>query len=436
MGGGILQLSSYGGQDVETIGNPQMTFFKSVYKRHTNFAIETIEQSFEGNITNNENKITSIINKNGDLIHRCFLDIKFPEFPTNGSDADQYTNWTNATGYAYLKEVSLFIGDLLIDKHISEWFDIWNELTDTNNNEHLFVNKHLAKKNTLKNNNGNRTCKPIQCYIPLQFWFNRFISSALPLLSLQYHDVKIQFLFRNLRHLINTSYTNVAAAPTQTPSVKLFVDYIFLDAPERKQFAEKSHEYLIEQVQFKKETLKTSNNINFNHPVKELIWVVRNKTVGTESTSNVNVALNTVKTETNSINTMNNGNDYFNYATLTYDANRTEYVGGFASNEPFEKAVVSFNGIDRFSKHRASYFRTIQPLTYHSKVPRKHIYNYSFCIKPESLQPSGSCNFSRMQDCSLKFDNITTDDSELFVFARNYNVLVIHAGMGGLKYSN
>ena len=436
MGGGILQLSSYGGQDVETIGNPQMTFFKSVYKRHTNFAIETIEQSFEGNITNNENKITSIINKNGDLIHRCFLDIKFPEFPTNGSDADQYTNWTNATGYAYLKEVSLFIGDLLIDKHISEWFDIWNELTDTNNNEHLFVNKHLAKKNTLKNNNGNRTCKPIQCYIPLQFWFNRFISSALPLLSLQYHDVKIQFLFRNLRHLINTSYTNVAAAPTQTPSVKLFVDYIFLDAPERKQFAEKSHEYLIEQVQFKKETLKTSNNINFNHPVKELIWVVRNKTVGTESTSNVNVALNSVKTETNSINTMNNGNDYFNYATLTYDANRTEYVGGFASNEPFEKAVVSFNGIDRFSKQKASYFRTIQPLTYHSKVPRKHIYNYSFCIKPESLQPSGSCNFSRMQDCSLKFDNITTDDSELFVFARNYNVLVIHAGMGGLKYSN
>ena len=436
MGGGILQLSSYGGQDVETIGNPQMTFFKSVYKRHTNFAIETIEQSFEGNITNNENKITSIINKNGDLIHRCFLDIKFPEFPTNGLDAVQYTNWTNATGYAYLKEVSLFIGDLLIDKHISEWFDIWNELTDTNNNEHLFVNKHLAKKNTLKNNNGNRTCKPIQCYIPLQFWFNRFISSALPLLSLQYHDVKIQFLFRNLRHLINTSYTNVAAAPTQTPSVKLFVDYIFLDAPERKQFADKSHEYLIEQVQFKKETLKTSNNINFNHPVKELIWVVRNKTVGTESTSNVNVALNSVKTETNSINTMNNGNDYFNYATLTYDANRTEYVGGFASNEPFEKAVVSFNGIDRFSKQKASYFRTIQPLTYHSKVPRKHIYNYSFCIKPESLQPSGSCNFSRMQDCSLKFDNITTDDSELFVFARNYNVLVIHAGMGGLKYSN
>ena len=436
MGGGTLQLSSYGGQDVETIGNPQMTFFKSVYKRHTNFAIETIEQSFEGNITNSESKITSTINKNGDLIHKCFLDIKFPEFSANSSNTnDNYTNWTNATGYAYLKEVSLFIGDLLIDKHISEWFDIWNELTDINDNEHLFVNKTLAKNNTLKTNSDKQSCKPIQCYIPLQFWFNRFISSALPLLALQYHDVKLQFLFRDMRHLINTDGT-IGDTPTQMPSVKLFVDYIFLDAPERKQFAEKSHEYLIEQVQFKKDVLKTSNNINFNHPVKELIWVVRNKNVGTESITNINTVANAVKTVSNSSNTMNNGNDYFNYSTLTYDTNRTEYVGGYASNEPFEKAVVSFNGMDRFSKQKASYFRTIQPSTYHSKVPRKHIYNYSFCIKPDSLQPSGSCNFSRMQDCSLNFDNITTDDSDLFVFARNYNVLVIHAGMGGLKYSN
>ena len=436
MGGGTLQLSSYGGQDVETIGNPQMTFFKSDYKRHTNFAIETIEQNFEGTITNNESKVTSIINKNGDLIHRCFLDIKFPEFSANTNNTNEnYTNWTNATGYAYLKEVSLFIGDLLIDKHISEWFDIWNELTDINNNEHLVVNKNYAKTNTLKNNDNKQSCKPLQCYVPLQFWFNRFISSALPLLALQYHDVKLQFLFRDLKHLINTDGT-IGNTPTQIPSVKLFVDYIFLDAPERKQFAEKSHEYLIEQVQFKKDTLTTSNNINFNHPVKELIWTVRNKNVGKESTSNINAVANTVKTISNNSNTMNNGNDYFNYSTLEYNTTRTEFVGGFASNEPFERANISFNGMERFSKQRASYFRTIQPLTYHSKVPRKHIYNYSFCIKPESLQPSGSCNFSRMQDCSLEFDNITTDDSDLFVFAKSYNVLVIHAGMGGLKYSN
>jgi hypothetical protein len=122
MGGGTLQLSSYGGQDIETIGNPQMTFFKSVYKRHTNFAIETIEQVLDGVITNKETKITSIINKCGDLIHKCYLDIKLPEFEANSSNSDaNYTNWTNGTGYAYLKEASIYIGDLLIDKHVSEY---------------------------------------------------------------------------------------------------------------------------------------------------------------------------------------------------------------------------------------------------------------------------------------------------------------------------
>jgi hypothetical protein len=436
MGGGTLQLSSYGGQDVETIGNPQMTFFKSVYKRHTNFAIETIEQGLDGVITNKETKITSIVNKCGDLIHKCYLDIKLPEFEANSNNEEaNYTNWTNATGYAYLKEASIYIGDLLIDKHISEWFDIWNELTDINESEHLLVNKHISKNTILRFNTDRQSCKPVQLYIPLQFWFNRFISSSLPLLALQYHDVKFSFLFRDLRYLINTD-GDIGNIPTNVPSIKLYIDYIFLDAPERKQFAEKSHEYLIEQVQYKKEKLKKSNDISFNHPVKEVIWAVRNNNVGTESLENIDASNNRVKKKINSINTMDNGNDYFNYSTLTFNTERTEYVGGSSSNEPFQYATISFNGIDRFTKHRASYFRTIQPITYHSRVPSKHIYNYSFSIKPESLQPSGSCNFSRMQNAKLVLDNITTDDSELFVFARNYNVLAIHAGMGGLKYSN
>jgi len=436
MGGGTLQLSSYGGQDIETIGNPQMTFFKSVYKRHTNFAIETIEQVLDGVITNKETKITSIVNKCGDLIHKCYLDIKLPEFEANSSNSDaNYTNWTNGTGYAYLKEASIYIGDLLIDKHVSEWFDIWNELTDINESEHLLVNKHISKNTKLRFNTNKQSCKPVQLYIPLQFWFNRFISSALPLLALQYHDVKFSFLFRDLRYLINTD-GDIGNTPTNIPAIKLYIDYIFLDAPERKQFAEKSHEYLIEQVQYKKEKLRTINDISFNHPIKELIWAVRNNNVGTESLENIDAAKNFVKKNTGSLNTMDNGNDYFNYSTLTFDTDRTEYVGGSASNEPFQYATISFNGINRFTKHRASYFRTIQPITYHSRVPSKHIYNYSFSIKPESLQPSGSCNFSRMQNAKLVLDNITPDDSELFVFARNYNVLAIHAGMGGLKYSN
>jgi len=444
MGGGTLQLSSYGGQDLETIGNPQISFFKSVYKKHTNFAIESIQQFFDGDITNTQCKVSSTIKKNGDLIHKCFLDIKFPEFPAHTSNAGdinndinpRYMNWTNATAYAYVKEASLFIGDLLIDKHISEWFDVWNELTDVNNKEHLFVNKHLAKNNYLKNNTYgvNPGCVPLQCYMPLQFWFNRHISSSLPLIALQYHDVKLQFTFRDLKHLVNTN--GKIGTLTSNPEVKLFVDYIFLDVNERKQFAQNSHEFLIEQVQFRKSSLLNINPIKFNHPIKELIWICRNNNVSNESTNNINAVNNIVKSKNNSINSLSNGNDYFNYSTENYDSSRVEFVGSYPSNEPFSTCKLIFNGMDRFQEQKASYFRCIQPNNYHSKVSSKHIYNYSFSIKPEAFQPSGTCNFSRMKNPILEFKNITPDPTELIVFAVNYNILAIHAGMGGLKYSN
>ncbi len=425
MGGGTLQLSSYGGQDIETVGNPQMSFFKSVYKKHTNFAIETIQQQFEGTLSHNECKVNAKINKNGDLIHKCFLDIKFPEFPKTGSP--DYYNWTNSTAHAYVKEVSLFIGELLIDKHVSEWFDIWNELTVDYENDHLLVNKHLAKNSYLKSNNTN--CKPVQCYVPLQFWFNKYANAALPLIALQYHDVKIEFLFRDLNFLINTDGS--LGTNTTAPDTKLFVDFIFLDVEERKQFAQKPHQYLIEQLQYVKIPLTMKNEIKFNHTVKELIWVCRNNNVGAESTSTIDATLNVV---TGGSPALSNGNDYFNYSTL--NSNNIEYVGGYPSNEPFSHATLTFNGIDRFNKQRASYFRTIQPINYHKRIPNKHIYCYSFALKPEILQPTGTCNFSRMHTAFLEFENITSDSTELIVFATNYNILVIKSGMGGLKYSN
>ena len=425
MGGGILQLSSYGGMDINIIGNPQISFFKSVYKKHTNFAMETIEQEFEGAITHNESKVNVKINKNGDLIHKCYLDIKFPEFPASSGPLETtYTNWTNSTAHAYVKEVSLLIGELLIDKHVSEWFDIWNELEDYYENEHLFVNKHLGKDNHLKQNKSN--CKPIQCYLPLKFYFNRYTNLALPLVALQFHDVKIEFVFRALNFLINTNGT--LGTNTTAPETKLFVDFIFLDVDERKKFAQNSHEYLIEQTQFIKTTLNTRNEIKFNHAIKEIIWCCRNENVGKESITNIDATANKVN------DAMNNGNDYFNYSTLSNI--NAEYVGGYQSNEPFSQGVLSFNGIDRFSKQRASYFRTIQPLNYHSRVPTKHIYCYSFALQPEKHQPTGTANFSRLHSSVLHLDNITTDPTELLVFATNYNILLIQSGMGGLLYSN
>lgn len=430
MGGGVLQLAAYGGQDIETMGNPQMTFFKSVYKKHTNFSIEIIEQSFNGNITKEESRVDSTISKSGDLIHGCHLDIKFPEFPVGSGSS--YNNWVNSTGYAYVKEVSLSIGELQIDKHYSEWFDIWNELTDIQIKEHLLVNKHILKEWHLRENTGN--CKPIQCYVPLIFWFNRYYNCALPILALQYHDVKLNFTFRNLDFLINTDGT--LGNNTEAPSVKLYTEYIFLDVEERKMFANNKHEYLIEQVQHKNINFSKINEIKFNFQIKELIWVVRNNNAGLEKTSNIDSISNKSNTDSTTSHTFINGNDYFNYETNTYDTNRIEYVGGYASNEPFEKCKIVMNGIDRFSEQKASYFRTMQPLRYHSRTPTKHIYMYSFSLNPEKYQPSGTCNFSRLHTVNLNFDNITTDDSQLLVFATNYNVLVISSGMAGLKYAN
>jgi len=359
-----------------------------------------------------------------------YLDVKFPEFPKNitGGGATTYNNWTNQTGHAYVKEVSIYIGDLLIDKHIGEWYDVWNELTDYYQNEHLAVNKQLAKKSYLISN-GNTNCSGLQCYIPLKFWFNRYIHSALPLVALQFHDVRLEFKFRGLDYLINTN--NPIGTNTNAPNTKLLVDYIFLDADERRMFANNSHKYLIEQLQIKNNTLQLQNEIKFNHPVKELIWFCRNSNAGKEDTSNIDATVNYPIKGTS---TITQGNDYFNYSCANPAV--TEYVGGYGSNEPFDNAKIVFNGTDRFSSKKASYFRTIQPINHHSRTPTKHIYCYSFSLKPENFQPSGSCNFSRIHSSYLQFDKITSDPTELYVFATNYNILYIESGMGGLAYSN
>ena len=434
MGGGVLQLALYGGQDKETIGNPQISFFRCVYKRHSNFAIETIEQPFtSGNISKNECTVNAIIGRNGDLIHKMYLDVKFPKFPKNAASDDSvnaYNNWTNQTGHAYIKEANIYIGELLIDKHIGEWYDVWNELSDYYENEHLLVNKQLAKKAYLLSN-GNSDCSGLQCYIPLKFWFNRYINSALPIIALQYHDVKLQFKFRALDFLVNTNNNNGVGDNNNNPTTKLLIDYVFLDPDERRMFANNSHKYLIEQLQVINKNLEKNNEIKFNHPVKELIWCCRNSNASKESTTNVNAVSNFPSSGTDSI---KNGNDYFNYACANPAA--VENVGGNNSNEPFDNAKLVFNGVDRFSAKKASYFRTIQPLNHHSRIPTKHIYCYSFSIKPENFQPSGSCNFSRIHNAYLQFDNITSDKTDLLVFATNYNILYIESGMGGLAYSN
>ena len=364
MGGGLLQLVAYGAQDVYLTGNPQITFFKVVYRRHTNFSMEAIEQTFNGSPALG-NRVTAQISRNGDLIHKMYVvaDVTFTH-NTNESYA----------GYKLLKQVELEIGGQLIDRQYSEWMYIWNELSLPSGKLEGFkrmVGEGLALADGA-----------VKLYIPLEFWFCRNVGLALPLIALQYHEVKVNITFEsNMNHIT-------------MQGASLWVDYIFLDTDERRRFAQMSHEYLIEQVQFTGSEQISNNSgnkvkLNFNHPVKELIWVAK-------------------------------------------DTANTTIWNAF---EKVDKVKLQLNGNDRFAERNADYFSLVQPYQHHENVPAdKHINVYSFGLKPEEHQPSGTLNMSRIDTATLHCTGSTS--TTLSVYAVNYNVLRILSGMGGLAYSN
>lgn len=456
MGGGSMQLAAYGKQDVYLTGNPQITFFKYVYKRYSNFAIESVEHTLDNINTVDESKcIVTINSHSGDLIHQVFVQIEFEagvELTNAAKSLDtSYLSFTNETGWAYIKEASISIGDQIIDRHYSEWFTVWNELSDATQKQHIIVNKHNAKKayyESIKNLENPNVLQQrryiinndkLICYVPLQFWFNRNPGLALPIVALQHHNIKFHFTFRKMTGMFNSN-AQLANNPNKVPKIKLFVDFIFLDKDERKKFATEKHQYLIEQVQqLGPIKLQNIHNLTFNHPIKELIWVCRNNKAGTEA-SDLTIFENNI----NAVNNLSKNNedtwqynDYFNFSCPDRNISREEVIGGGKSFEPYEHATILFNGIERFTKRKPSYFRIVQPGNHHSRIPTKHIYSYSFSLKPEDYQPSGTCNFSQIHNPQIKFDNITTSGNmDLIVYGINYNLLCIMNGMAGLRFSN
>jgi len=450
-----MQLVAYGAQDIYLTGNPQITFFKVVYRRHTNFSMEAIQQTFNGSALVGGSTVTATISRNGDLVSRLWLDVTMDKTLISAfSPADEslrYFNWTNNTGHALIKDCEIEIGGQRIDKHYDQWLDISNELTDHDESEWIGLNKHHARDSYLlsgsigKTSMGTRADLDTKLYIPLQFWFCRNPGLALPLIALQYHEVKIKITTRNIIALQNCSVAPQSSGDASKGPQKfeLWADYIYLDTDERRRFAQVSHEYLIEQLQREgPATISLNQKLNFNHPVKELIWVVQELTSAQENTTvetlvnpvTGNAAGNSVKYSAK--------NDYFNYslsAATTSGAN-VEYINGCTSYEGFKTAKLQLNGHDRFAKRNASYFRTCQPIQAGHKVPTKHIYCYSFALKPEEHQPSGTCNFSRIDNARFVFEHVggsaSTWDSKITIYAINYNVLRIMSGMGGLAYSN
>lgn len=430
MGGGIIQLTSLGTQDNYLVSNPQYSFFKAVYRRHTNFSIESVQQSFNQNPKIESTNLVSKLTNAGDLVHHIWLDVSlFNEGFSLNDPGEHYAAWTNSTGYALIKEYEILIGGKRIDIHYSKWLDIYNELTDHNDSEWITVNKHASKELYLVTSSD---LPNLRLHIPLKFWFCRKVSLALPLIALQYHDVEIRVLTRNINTLINTNADTTGATPvSKPPEMNLWVDFIYLDNDERKRFAENTHEYLIEQVQhIEVDSVQSIERINFNFPVKEIIWTLQNNTVRQEKEFKNGVT--NIDTASNKSTELNNTNDYFCYQTT--NTNIEELYGG-VQNEAFSTFKLLINGNDRFSERKASYFRLCQPIQAGHNLPSKHIYMYSFALKPGEYQPSGTCNFSRMNDVRMQFTG-DISNSTLNVYAVNYNVLRIKSGMGGLAFTS
>ena len=287
-----MQLVAYGAQDIYLTGNPQITFFKVVYRRHTNFSMETISQTLSGAGTANGNNSTCTISRNGDLVHKVYVTAT----PTGVV--------TLFDGSKLISEVELEIGGQRIDRHTSEWNDIWNELSTDESKAIGF--KAMQGSIGLP---GNSTTGVDTINVPLNFWFCRNPGLALPLIALQYHEVKLKFKWGS-DSIIRTG-GSIALSP------KVWCDYIYLDTDERRRFAQVSHEYLIEQLQIESMTSSSGDKkINFNHPVKELIWT---------------------------------------------------------SEDDYGTAQLKLNGHDRFQKQQREYFQLRQPLDYHTAVPRQNL---------------------------------------------------------------
>ena len=536
-----MQLVAYGAQDVYLTGNPQITFWKVTYRRYTNFAIESIEQTFNGQADFGR-RVTCIISRNGDLAYRTYLQVTLPEInqymgntaSLASGTGSVYARWLDYPGEQLIAQVEVEIGGQRIDRQFGDWMHIWNQLTMTSEQQRGYF-KMIGNTTQLtfitdpsfSDVDGpcdslapRQVCAPRNAlpettlYVPLQFWFNSNPGLALPLIALQYHEVKINLDLRPIDEClwavtslscnsagttaVATQYspgTSVSATIAYNQSLvaaSLYVDYVFLDTDERRRFAQNPHEYLISQLQFTgDESVGSSSNkikLNFNHPVKELIWVVQpdqnvdycsallcdsllfkvlgaqpfNYTDSIDALPNAIHAFggpsevsagnyidanglfddagamdayvpstftgywngpNDVYSEPNfggsglptsssisaalaNLGTAATTNGHFNNSTVsdagTFVLSETSLDMHCWGQNPVVVAKLQLNGQDRFSEREGSYFSWVQPYQSHTRCPDEGINVYSFALRPEEHQPSGTCNFSRIDNATLQ----------------------------------
>jgi hypothetical protein len=364
-----------------------------------------------------------------------FLRVQLPDISVynynddSGNLVEYY--WVNSIGHAIIKIIDVEIGGVVIDRQYGLWMEIWGELT-TPAGKKAGYNSMIGKSDHPVNlDNGGA----LDLYVPIYFWFCRNVGLSLPLIAIQSQEVRINVTFRQYQELI-ISTTGVPIItnnnPVEITQIWFDIDYIFLEDDERKVFAKNNHQYLIEQLQVYATSL-TSNGLrqdptdpnkmtripdlnqnillDFNHPVKELYWVIQNSTVLSVYPYG--------------------GNEWYNFSTQSYKNGK---VNG---TDPMIRGKLIFEGQELFNTKDAKFFRTVVPYQRHTNVPNNFIYVYSFSLNPEEFQPSGACNFSRI-DSQMLYLEISDQliDPIITIFASNYNILNIAGGLCGLEYSS
>ncbi len=448
-GGGLLQLVATGKQDLFLTGNPQISFFKMVYRRHTNFATESMPMYFDGT-PNFGQRISCLVPRRGDLLGRVYLDVTLPRiFDSSGN----LLSYTNSVGHALIQEITFEVGEQEIDRQTGEWMEIWTQLT-TPDSQREALNQMIGRVNQyiVPNITPGLQSEGLRLLIPLQFYFCNNPGLYLPLIALQYHPIRINITLRPLQQLFwvpppdppqtqelwKPACSTQVDCTSQIVNMMLWGDYVYLDVEERRQFVSQSHEYLIEQVQYTPPYALTAQqttatiSIEFNHPIKEFMFVCRRDE-------------------------MINRNEWFNYSSLAIGEPCPPAVQPFL-NIPFNSpggrtdliasAKLQLDGYDRFPYRVPQYFRLQQPYDHHTTTPAfAYIYNYSFALRPEDVQPTGTMNASRIDSIvwQIQMNPVLSNPTiptwqqrgpcNIVVYGHNYNVFRVINGFGGLLFT-
>lgn len=492
MAGGLLQLAGYGNQDNYLTGSPHITYFKAVYRRYTNFSMESISLEFDKSELSFDQSQTfkRKLDRNADLVGQVYFTFTLPEIQ---SSSGRQFYWVRNIGTSIIDSVSVFIQGRKIDQHYGEWIHIWHELNlgqDLKDNYNQMTGNipEIYAPDLADGNNGIYPDSTIdvdfipsiasrRIWVPMVFWFNRHPGLAIPLIALQYHEVEFQFTMRPIQDL----YTIMETDPTQSNygyrvrplgsvsahgienfltssslarantdgsrslisfdiNPTLEANYIFLDSDERRRFANVNHEYLIERV-FRLENTGLSGSgthsldLDLHHPTKELVWVTkRSDTADHNDHTNFTGWVDQVNPPYSL--------SYYNPYGSTTEITSSNFAN-YKEKDILNEAKILLNGYDRFKEQTSTYFNRAQAYQHHSQTPQSGIYCYSFSLdnsNAKSYQPQGTCNMSMYNNITLWVKTNPIDSSESYTYtvttyAIHYNILRMVAGMGDLEFA-